>query len=646
MTVERKADNELELAASVSDRAGNESEAETARSASLPSENVPTLEGGYRRALADIEWLVERRRRVAQLDDNEPDERRETRGGGGGEAGTERWGPFELVTSLGAGASGEVYKGRDHLLGHYVALKLFHRTRLDSEDQEAILVEGRRHALVKHANIAALYGADEYDGKVGIWMEYIDGSTLQEIVERQGPFGAAEALPIGISLCSAVAAVHRQGLTHGDIKAQNVMREKGGRIVLMDFSSSRSVSKLEELGGPVGTPLYMAPEMFEGSPPSFEGDVYSLGVLLFYLVTGRHPTEARTLRELKDSLREGKALHLNDLRPDLPHFFVEAVHRAIATRPADRFSSVGRFQSALAAGLNEVPTNDPLPGSGKAEPAGIAELQRLARAASHLTGLGAAIAVLALLGILNEGLFNLVFHVPEKFTSYSAPAAVVVGFRSTVVTLTLFVLNLLAVMGLWALGRSIPIVRSLGRRFTAAVESLAPASLAAAFGFAAIGSVGAACYYFRDLLSLIIDMVEERGVIQDAGLLCPSPHQDLFSLAFAEIAILLTVGFVAIFRLGPRRAERDPTFRLMKWISAAGIVTAVAITAAPWKLLTKSEVEWFSLQDRKHFIVAAKDDEVFVYVPGAPPDEQHRSLNRRDVPSGERGVQNAFCSEP
>jgi hypothetical protein len=280
------------------------------------------------------------------------------------------------------------------------------------------------------------------------------------------------------------------------------------------------------------------------------------------------------------------------------------------------------------------------------EPAAIAELQRLARAASHLTGLGAAIASLALLGILNEGLFNIVFHVPEKFTSYSVPGVVVAGFRSMVVAITLFVLNLMAVVGIWAFGRSLPIARSLGRRFAAIVESLAPASLATAFGLAAIGSVTAACYYFRDLLSLIIDMVEQPGLVQDTSLLCPSPDHVLFTLTFAEIAILLTAGFVAVFRLGPRRAERDVTFRLMKWISAAGIVTAIVITAAPWKLLTKSEVEWFFLQDRKHFIVAAKDDEVFVYVPEAPPEEQHRSLNRRDVPSGERRVQNVFCREP
>ena len=177
-------------------------------------------------------------------------------------------------------------------------MKLFHRERVASVELDTLLVEGRQHALVKHPNIAVIHGVDENDGRVGIWMEYIDGATLRALVEEQGTFGAAEAVNIARELCSALAAVHQQGLTHGDIKAQNVMREKGGRIVLMDFSSSRDVELDEDSpGGLVGTPIYMAPELFDDKPSDFRSDIYALGVLLFYLVTGLHPYEARNLKK-------------------------------------------------------------------------------------------------------------------------------------------------------------------------------------------------------------------------------------------------------------------------------------------------------------------------------------------------------------
>ena len=144
----------------------------------------------------------------------------------------------------------------------------------------------------------AVYGAQVMDAGVAIWSEFLRGRTLAEIVERDGPLGPQEAVVVGDALCRALAAVHNAGLLHRDIKAQNVMREAGGRIVLMDFGlgqPQQGAAEWTRTTEVAGTPLYLAPELFERVPASKSSDIYSVGVLLFYLVTGTFPVTGRTL---------------------------------------------------------------------------------------------------------------------------------------------------------------------------------------------------------------------------------------------------------------------------------------------------------------------------------------------------------------
>ena len=148
------------------------------------------------------------------------------------------------------------------------------------------LAEARHLARVRHANVVVVHGADQDDDQVGIWMEYIDGQTLAAMVRAAGPMSAREATGIGIDLCRALSALHAAGLLHRDIKAQNVMREVGGRIVLMDFSGAQATDPGAGREVFSGTPLYMAPELFDGGAATAASDVYSLGVLLFFLLTG------------------------------------------------------------------------------------------------------------------------------------------------------------------------------------------------------------------------------------------------------------------------------------------------------------------------------------------------------------------------
>lgn len=258
------------------------------------------------------------------------------------------WAHLTLREVIGRGAYGTVYRAWDPQLDREVALKLLseadHRA-----DASVVVEEGRLLAKVRHRGVVTVFGAARADGHVGLWMELIEGRTLEEVLQQQGRFSAREAALIGVDVCEALAAVHSAGLLHRDIKAQNVMRDRSGRIVLMDFGSGR----LRELRGdaPVadlaGTPLYMAPELFKGERASVQSDVYSVGVLLYRLVTGSFPVVARSLAEVREGHAQGRVRRLRDERSDLPAAFVHIVERALSPDKTRRYESAGALELAL-----------------------------------------------------------------------------------------------------------------------------------------------------------------------------------------------------------------------------------------------------------------------------------------------------------
>jgi TolB-like protein/tRNA A-37 threonylcarbamoyl transferase component Bud32/Flp pilus assembly protein TadD len=268
-----------------------------------------------------------------------------------------KWGRLVLLDRVGEGTSSEVYRAWDPELQREVALKLL---KVDGSDAEAarwrLLGEARRLARVRHPHVVIVFGADRRDDRVGLWMELVKGVTLDEIVRRDGPLGAREAALVGLDLCGALAAVHAAGLAHRDLKAQNVMRETGGRIVLMDFGTGEELKQAEG-SRLAGTPLYLAPEIFARKPASIASDLYSLGVLLFNLVTGKFPIAASTFEDLARAHQRREGRRLRDLRPDLPEAFVRVVERALTYDPALRYESAGGMEAALRQALDKTPVD-------------------------------------------------------------------------------------------------------------------------------------------------------------------------------------------------------------------------------------------------------------------------------------------------
>ena len=308
------------------------------------------------------------------------------------------WGRFSIVEELGRGVFGTVYRAVDSTLQIDVALKIIRPRPGVRFNHERALQEARRLARVRHPAVVRVYAAERIGDEVGLSMELVEGKTLDAIVRDQGPFSASEASLIGIDLCRALAAVHGAGLLHGDIKAHNVMRATGGRTMLMDFGAGRELSVAPVVPGSdfAGTPVYLAPEVFAGANRTPASDIYSLGVLLYFLVTGSYPLGGSTRSEIgRLHDQHGSRRPLRDVRPDLPDGFIRVVERALAHDPRQRFESAGALESALAAPAT--PTAPPLPAahaSPQPQPITPAKLIGIAAAILLMVGLAAVLAVI------------------------------------------------------------------------------------------------------------------------------------------------------------------------------------------------------------------------------------------------------------
>ena len=202
-----------------------------------------------------------------------------------------KWGHLRVLERIGVGSYGEVYRAFDTMLEREVALKLRRPSvRADAIKNTAFIEEARRLARVRQANVLAIHGADMFDGRVGMWSDLLSGETLADHLCTNEQLHPDEIKTIALSLGKALTAVHAAGLVHGDIKASNVMVQPDGRIILMDFGAGAKTGSDEDpnMSSPLyGTPLLMAPELFFGSRLTPPCDMYSLGALLFKLISGR-----------------------------------------------------------------------------------------------------------------------------------------------------------------------------------------------------------------------------------------------------------------------------------------------------------------------------------------------------------------------
>lgn len=274
-----------------------------------------------------------------------------------------RWGGLEVESLLGEGSYGQVYRAFDPWLGRAVALKLL---RVEASGNG--LDEARRLARLRHRNVLSVYGCGVHDGRAGLWSELIEGRTLCDVVAADGAMSAEETARIGRDLAQALTVVHAAGLVHGDVKADNVMRESGGRIVLMDFGAGGDARRLAGQRLISGTPRYLPPEVLDGAPLSASSDIYALGVLLFLLLSGRYPYRSTDAAELREEQRRDERPRLQALRLDAPVPLRALIESCLAADPAGRPAGASALADSFAELLHTPakPTARRLPMAGLA----------------------------------------------------------------------------------------------------------------------------------------------------------------------------------------------------------------------------------------------------------------------------------------
>jgi serine/threonine-protein kinase len=266
-------------------------------------------------------------------------------------------GRYELEELIGAGGMSSVFKARDTLLERSVALKILHEHfGADDDYVERFRREARAVAQLSHPNIVTVIDRGEEDGRQFIVFELVEGRTLKEILEEEGRLPPRSALEIALQVARGLAFAHEHGLVHRDVKPQNVILNGDGRAKVTDFGIARSldVQGVTQSGTVLGTSNYIAPEQAKGETVDRRTDVYSLGVVLFELLTGDVPFPGDTFVAVAMQHVNEPAPRVLDVRPDVPVRVAHAVDRALEKDPAARFPTMDSFAAELEACLAQL----------------------------------------------------------------------------------------------------------------------------------------------------------------------------------------------------------------------------------------------------------------------------------------------------
>jgi eukaryotic-like serine/threonine-protein kinase len=252
-------------------------------------------------------------------------------------------GRYEILSVLGQGGMGAVYQARDRELDRLIALKVI---RPELATDPAILQRFKQELIlarnITHKNVVRIYDLGESDGIRFITMEYVDGEDMRTMLRKHGKFSAQQAIPMVEQVCRALDSAHSEGVIHRDLKPQNIMRDKQGRIVVMDFGLARSLgdSGLTQTGAIVGTMEYMSPEQALGSQLDQRSDIFSVGLIFYELLTGKSPYHADTaIASLMRRTRE-VAKPASDVENTVPRSLSAIVSRCLEREPANRYHSV------------------------------------------------------------------------------------------------------------------------------------------------------------------------------------------------------------------------------------------------------------------------------------------------------------------
>ena len=259
-------------------------------------------------------------------------------------------GRYRLLGRLGSGGMADVWCAEDTLLNRRVALKFLHpRFSQDEQFVERFRREASAAAGLQHPNVVGVFDRGEHDGTYYIAMENLRGRTLKQLIREDAPLPQLRTIDLGIQILQAAGFAHKRGVVHRDFKPHNVIVDADDRLKVTDFGIARSgASQMTEAGSIIGTAQYLSPEQARGAPVDQRSDLYSIGIVLYEMLTGSVPFSGETPVEIAMKHLSAVPDAPSERRPEVPRDLDLVVLRALAKNPDDRYASADEMDADLA----------------------------------------------------------------------------------------------------------------------------------------------------------------------------------------------------------------------------------------------------------------------------------------------------------
>jgi len=543
-------------------------------------------------------------------------------------------GPYVVLEQLGIGGMGQVFLANDTRLHRKVALKCLIASASEHELRTKLLQEARAAARINHSHIATVHDVFEHDGRAFLVMEYVEGESLADLLRRER-LPLDRILAIGRQLASALTAAHARGIVHRDLKPANVQIGRDGSVKVLDFGIAQAVSLLTTAGSPTttsalktdtgvvhpGTPAYMSPEQMFGRPVDHRSDIYSLGVILYEMVTGHRPYAAADPLDLVMTLGR-RLLRPDGIDPTVPRELSDVVAKALALSPDDRFQTAAELEAELAALQRRY---EPISGALANQPARWT-VRRVARAAAIVVSVPMAVLFL---GFIETAAFNHTLGRTAPFDRESPSVWFEVGVRSLVWPIVECIAIVLAVWGLkfglrvLSLSHTVDTLlttsRTRGRRLTTRLGLDDPAILAqAASALGLVVLVGVAWRYWDVINAWTTFTISSEP--SDRLLPLQPGHRDDLERYRVVLNLLLFVFAWAAVRVAQLRARQPfhQSVGSLVLVSLPLLATA-AMGQVPYRIMMQSKFERVVYAGARCYLIGDAANESLIYCPGSRP---------------------------
>jgi Protein kinase domain len=547
-----------------------------------------------------------------------------------------RVGPYVILHRLGHGGMGEVFLGRDPRLDRLVALKCLFASPASGEPLRArIIREARAAARISHAHVAAVHDVLEHDGRAFIVMEYVEGENLAVLLKREA-LTPVRVIAIGRQIASALAAAHTKGIIHRDLKPANVQVTPDGSIKILDFGIATALASIattttrsgartttEERGPMPGTPAYMSPEHLLGRTVDERSDIFSLGVILFEMATGRRPfSSSNPLDVLMAAVR--KLPRADSLDPNVPTPLADVIAKALAADAAERFQSAIEIGAALESVRAEVAhtTTAFAAVAPNPRPGWLRRVRQVAIAA-----VAVPIALWSL-GRLSSAAFNATLGRFGTFAAEPIQTHMVVGIRSLVAPA---VYAALVLMLLWAvpfllkllalispMARTMDTVTGRWNALSARLGLNEPIALAQALSTLGACAVVGVAWKFSTLIDALVSNISTAPA-ELVWRLGPANIDEkvLYRAVLTVLFLAVGAGLIRVLNLRARLGTREGRGA----VAALTIIVALLLlmNELPYRILWKSTGMRVVYNGDRCYVLGEDAPRILLYCPDTAP---------------------------